>query len=127
MEQQTIKKRGRPAGYRKQADGTWVRVITPEPKDSQSSKPKPAQSEYASTPKKRGRPSGYRKMPDGSWVKKAPEMMHTKTNVSVNKRGKKSKPKDSNTDLLIEADSTISPTAADLKSSKIILQMCFRL
>lgn len=118
MEQQTIKKRGRPAGYRKQADGTWVRVITTEPEQSQTHEPEPVHPEHASTPKKRGRPAGYRKMPDGTWVKQAPEMMYTKTNVSVNKRGKKSKLKNSDADLLIESDSAISPTAADLKSSK---------
>lgn len=96
------KKRGRPAGYRKQPDGTWVKTSTVTPTDESSPECtqmedpqkiiEPSVTEVSvpddTTHKKRGRPSGYRKLQDGTWVKLGEVVSPKKDDVAPKKRGR---------------------------------------
>ena len=63
------KPRGRPKGYRKLEDGTWVKLDAPA--ISAAAIAAETDNIITSNPvkKPRGRPKGYRKLEDGTWVK----------------------------------------------------------
>lgn len=72
-----VKKRGRPAGYRKMPDGTWVKLQTGISPESNANTVTSNTDGASKGPKKRGRPAGYRKMPDGTWVKQDVASLNT--------------------------------------------------